>query len=591
MKYSSFLIISLVTILIVSCTPKIKLNPEITIEELAGHINYLASPELEGRLPGTPGDVAAARYIRDQLLSFGLKPFDGNGLQEFEMVSSVVPGDGNSFEFNGKAYIPGTDFNPFSFSENKSLSAEVIFAGYGFDIDDENISWNDYSEIDVSGKWVMIMRADPEVESTISDFAAYSGDRDKCMTAKDKGAAGVLLVSGVTFDPRDEFESLAKGDFSVGVPVLRITRKVADDLLLPTGKNIAGIEKELNQNRSNISFSTGSTINATSELKQETLTTSNVIMKLEGNDPALSDQFIIIGGHFDHLGMGGSSSRMPDTVAVHYGADDNASGIAAMLEIAEEAAVNRSNRRTLVFAAFAAEEMGILGSKYMAEHLPFDAEKVNAMINLDMVGRLKESRDLQVGGVGTAPLLREIVYSLIDTTSFNLSLSEEGYGPSDHSSFYGKDIPVVYLTTGAHLDYHTPDDTPDRINWEGLSEVAQLTFNLVDRLANDSARLQFTEAGPKTQVSRGSRRKGVTLGIMPDFAGNVQNGLRADFVTPNRPAALGGMKKGDIITGINGMKINNIQDYMFRLSKLSNGETITVEVERDGKTELLIITI
>jgi hypothetical protein len=425
----------------------------------------------------------------------------------------------------------------------------------------------------------------------MSNFAKYSSDRDKCMTAKDKGAAGVFLVSGVGFDQKDEFEGLQRGEHSVGIPVFRITRELANKILENNDQTIEILEDKLNQTRSPFSFETEMAVKATSELKEEKLTTRNVIMKLEGNDPTLASQYVIIGGHFDHLGMGGSSSRTPDSSAVHFGADDNASGIASILEIAEKAASLKSNKRTLIFSAFAAEEMGLLGSKYLVDHLPVDPKDVNAMINLDMVGRLKETRDLSAGGVGTSPGLRDLIFSNIDTTSFNLVISEEGFGPSDHSSFYGKDIPVLYFSTGAHLDYHTPNDTPDKINYSGISEISDIIFNITQRLSNDSTKLQFTEAGPKTQVSRGSRRKGVTLGIMPDFAGSVKNGLRADFVTPGRPAAQGGMKKGDIITSINGLKINNIEDYMFRLSKLSQGETISVELDREGETVVILVTL
>ena len=172
-----------------------------------------------------------------------------------------------------------------------------------------------------------------------------------------------------------------------------------------------------------------------------------------------------------------------------------------------------------------------------------------------------------------------------------LTLSEEGYGPSDHSSFYGKDIPVLFFSTGAHLDYHTPYDTPDKINYDGLVIISELVYEISSELAGNNKKLVFMEAGPKTLTNRGMRSRGVTLGIMPDFAGNIKNGLRADFVTPGRPADLGGMKKGDIIVAINGKTINNIQDYMFRLSKLEHGETIQVEVLRGDKKELLLITL
>lgn len=593
MKKVLTLFIPLSITILVSCN-KVKIDiPEITEGELKEHIEYLASEELQGRLPGTPGDLAAAEYIRDEMLMWGLEPLFDNGLQSFNIVADVKAGDKCYFAIADQEFTESKDFHPLSISESSSLKAEVVFAGYGFSIDSDEIKWDDYKNVNVDGSWVMMLRADPEVDNSMSSFATYSSDRDKAMLAKDKGAGGVLLVSGKVFDPEDEFEGLSKGEFSVGIPVLRISRSLADQILKESEKTISGLEKELNEKREASSFNTGSVVEAEAELLQEMVNTRNVVMKLPGTDPLLKEQYIIIGGHFDHLGTGGpgSSSRAVDTIAVHYGADDNASGIAGMMEMAEKAASEKSNKRTLIFSAFAAEEMGLLGSKYLAANLPFEADSVDAMINLDMIGRLKENNLVQVGGVGTSPGLRELVNRNTDTSYFELSLSYEGYGPSDHSSFYGKDIPVLFVSTGAHLDYHTPFDTPDKINYSGLEAVSTLVYGYMEEIDSETEKLAFTEAGPKTQVSRGMRRKGVTLGIMPDFAGNVQNGLRADFVTPGKPAQLGGMIKGDIITAINGLPVNNIQDYMFRLSKLKHGETINVEILRDGKKELLLIKL
>jgi aminopeptidase YwaD len=217
--------------------------------------------------------------------------------------------------------------------------------------------------------------------------------------------------------------------------------------------------------------------------------------------------------------------------------------------------------------------------------------KVNAMINLDMLGRLNETNSLQVAGIGTANGLKEIIYSKSDTSVIKLVLSPEGYGPSDHSSFYGKNIPVLFYSTGAHLDYHTPADTWDKISYEGMVKISSLIFNVAKEIASSDSRLQFMESGPKAEVTRTARRKGVTLGIMPDFAGAIKNGLRADFVTPGKPAALGGMKKGDIIIAIETKPVNNIQDYMFRMGQLKHGQTISVEILRNGKKEVLLIQL
>jgi Zn-dependent M28 family amino/carboxypeptidase len=263
-----------------------------------------------------------------------------------------------------------------------------------------------------------------------------------------------------------------------------------------------------------------------------------------------------------------------------------------MLELAEKLTyLKGSHKRSILFIAFSGEEMGLLGSKYFADNPGIELSKVNAMINLDMVGRLQESGVLQITGAGTAEGLKEILNTNPDTTSLKLKLSDEGYGPSDHSSFYGKNIPVLFFTTGAHLDYHTPADTWDKINYEGIVTISDYVYNTVLTLATSPERLKFRESGPKPEPGRVMRRKGVTLGIMPDFAGNVKNGLRADFVTPGKPAAIGGMKKGDIITAINGKSVNNIQDYMYRMSQLKHGQTINVEVLREEKKLILLIQL
>ncbi len=585
-------LIALSLILLYSCQVNRIDEPAITIPELEEHIEYLSSDELMGRLPGTEGDIKSAEYIRNVLESWGLKPAVDNGLQRFEIVASVEAGDNNKLIIEDKP-VSREKFMPFAFSESSELKAEVVFAGYGFDIQSDTLNWNDYENVDINGKWVMILRADPEVDNPSSNFAQISADRDKVMIAKDKGADGVLMVSGNKLDARDEFEPLKKGEYSTGIPVFRITREIANHILEDRNLSISDLEKELDDNYSPRSFETDCKIEGAAELIEKKVTTQNVLMTLPGVDSTLKNEYLIIGGHFDHLGMGGpgSSSRAVDTTAIHYGADDNASGIAAMLEIAEKFAGEGNNARSIIFAGFAAEEIGLLGSKYLVENMPVETNRINAMINLDMVGRLNENKTLQVGGVGTARDLKNILTTFADTGLIKLTMSEEGYGPSDHSSFYGKDTPVLFFSTGAHLDYHTPYDTPDKINYEGLVAVSGLVYDISTELAGYNDKLAFMEAGPKITTNRGMRRSGVTLGIMPDFAGNIKNGLRADFVTPGRPADLGGMKKGDIIVAINGKPINNIQDYMFRLSKLEHGQTIQVEVLRGDKNELLLIAL
>jgi hypothetical protein len=573
-----------------SCSGQV--TREISAGELRHHVRYLSSDSLKGRLTGSPGDSLAAIYIEQQLANAGLIPLAGNGFQRFSVTDKVIAGEKNFLAVAGQQFKPSVDFMPLAFSGNSSAEAPVVFAGYGFSIKNDSLNWNDYGNFDVKGRWVLILKGDPEPEKPVSGFIPFNSDRDKAMVARDLGAAGVLIVSGPITDADDTFDGLSQGDYSVDMPVLRIKREVADIILKGSNHTVADLEKQINTTKKSVIFDTKTTVNAGSDVTRKASMTRNVAMMLPGEDPVLKNEYLIIGGHFDHLGMGGPSSRVRDTVAVHHGADDNASGVGGIIELAERFALTPgSHKRTIIFLAFSGEESGLLGSKYFTDNPLIDLTQVNAMINLDMIGRLRDSSTLQIGGIGTAEGFRERVLSLADTSLLKLSFSEEGYGPSDHSSFYGRNIPVLFFSTGAHLDYHTPADTWDKINYEGMKEVSDLVFSIAENLANSPERLKFREAGPKVETGMAIRRRGVTLGIMPDFAGNVKNGLRADFVTPGKPAALGGMKKGDIITSINGKTINNIQDYMFRMSQLKHGETITVEVLRNGKKEVLLIQL
>jgi len=579
-----------VILFIASC----KGNREVTVKELQSHIRYLASDSLKGRLTGSAGDSLAAEYIRARLASYGFSPLSGDGFQRFSVTKRIVAGKSNYLSVNGTGYTADTDFMPFAFSSDAELESEVVFAGYGFSIKADSLKWDDYDGVEVNGKWLLLLRGDPEPDNNSSPYIPFSSDRGKALLAKDNGAAGVLMVSGPGFDPKDAFEPLNTEGYSVGIPVLRIKREVADAILAQSKNTIAGLEKKLNDSKKPFSVNTSIIIKGRSEIVREMAETRNVVMMLPGEDEKLKNEYIILGAHYDHLGMGGpgSSSRAVDTTGIHYGADDNASGIAMMLELSEKFAMtNGSHKRSIICIAFSGEEEGLLGSKHFTGNPGLDLTSVNAMINLDMVGRLNESNNLQISGVGTAAGLRDLIYSKTDTAAIRLTLSDEGYGPSDHSSFYGKNIPVLFYFTGAHMDYHTPADTWDKINYDGMIKISGPIYNVAENIATDSARLQFKEAGPKAESGRSPRRKGVTLGIMPDFAGVVKNGLRADFITPGKPAALGGMQKGDIITTINGLPVNNIEDYMFRMSQLKHGQTISIEVLRGDKKEVLLIQL
>ncbi len=570
-----------------------KEDPNITTEELFQHISYLASDSLKGRLPGTEEDRLAAIYIADEFSKAGLQLIGDGGLQAFEVITDLETGATNYLRIGDMDAGLSEDFAPFPFTANKESSAGVVFAGYGFDIDMQEVQWNDYASLDVTGKWVMVLRGSAEIDSTVSPFHAYSNDRDKAMMAGDKGAAGILFVSGPNFDAEDKLITLEQREGKVGIPAIHISRKTADLLLASAGTSTESLENKLNTSREPSSFGVDVTVAAGASVQPTTTTTYNVIAYLKGSNPETSDKHIVIGAHYDHLGMGGkrSSSRKPDTTAAHNGADDNASGVAALLEIAEALALGAEPpANSYLFIAFGAEEMGLLGSKHYVNNPELPLEEIRVMINLDMVGRLR-NQQLQVGGVGTAKETEEIVTKLILHDSLVLSTTREGFGASDHSSFYGKDVPVLFLTTGAHTDYHTPEDDVENINLGGMVSVADYAAMIAQHIDQMDSSLTYQEAGPKVRP-QGRRGARITLGIMPDFTDNDdKDGMRVDFVTPGKPAYNGGMQKGDYIMAIEGQPVNGIYDYMYRLKSVNKGQIIVVTVKRDEKELDLLVQL
>lgn len=593
-RTTRYLVLALVVVLgmvLGACTPK--QFPAAKTASPAADVAYLSAAALEGRFPGTRGDSLAAQYIRDKMQAAGLRLLYGEGFQPFTLVSSVTLGDSNLMTVNGKELKASTDFLPYSFSSLVPFSGEVVFAGYGFDIRHDSLTWNDYAGVDVRGKWVLLLKGDPEADQSESIFEAYSGERAKVLTAMDHGAAGVLFTGGPAYNEQDQLQDLYydKNSSSYPVPVFQVTRAVAEVMLASSGKGVAALEEELNHTRRPVSLVTGGRVTACADVHPATVVTRNVAALLPGSDERLREEYIVVGAHYDHLGWGGagSGSRTPDTAAVHYGADDNASGVAAVLEIARLAASGKPPRRSVVFAAFGAEEMGLVGSRTFTENPPIDLKKTTAMFNFDMVGRLDTlTKALSISGTQTATESEEMLRRL--NTGFDLAFSGEGFGPSDHASFYMLDIPVFFFSTGAHADYHTPADSFDKINSAGISSVAQYAWQVISEVANREEMLAFREAGAKVKRSRHGRFK-VTLGVMPDFAGLEKNGLRVDAVTGGKPADLGGMHKGDIITAIDGKPVGNIYDYMNRLKEFSAGQTISVDVLRNGEHKVLIIQL
>ncbi len=583
------------TLLIIWSGSFLHAQTEINSEQLYKHIEFLASDSLKGRKPGTEESKMAAQYIADEFKKYGLKLLGKNGFQYFEIKAGLQTGD-NQLIVNGKNFDSGKDFTALSYSENVENEANVVFVGYGFDIDTDKLKWNDYQDIVVNGKWVLIFRGHPELDQRMSVFSTYADERTKVLTAKDKGALGVIFVSPLKMDKQDELIQLqiGRGDVKSGLPVIQVKRAVADLLLKNAGVSVDGLEEKLDTERKANSFDCKTKAKIKTSVDYKMLQTQNVVGLIEGNDPKLKDECIVVGAHYDHLGYGGpgSGSRKPDTLAVHNGADDNASGVASILEIAEKlASQSKKIKRSILFIAFGAEEEGLLGSQYFVKHPLIELKQIKAMLNFDMVGRMdKETGQLSVSGTGTSVEWEDILADYQGNNGVRMAFSKEGFGPSDHASFYAQDIPVLFFFTNLHNDYHTPNDDVQFINSQGQEKVTKIGSDIVFNLANRNENLHFQEAGPKKRTSSRGGLK-VRLGIMPGFASTENNGLKVEGVSNDGPAEKAGLLKGDLIIAINGEKIQNIYDYMNRLKKYSPGDRISVDVIREEKKKVFIVDL
>lgn len=632
---------------------------------LRKHVEYLASDKLEGRRTGQKGAKAAAEYVREQFAKAKLKPgFNKAYLQPFPYVAGVTLGKGNFLnlipaeKMNVNRMEVEINYQPFANSPSGSVpSSPIVFAGYGIVTPDK--TRDDYAGIDAKDKVVLVFDGAPDANNPHSAFAGFNV-HTKANIAKERGARALIIVSRTQDLKLDRLSQLnyepTTGE--TAVPVITISGDGAG-LFSGSFAEIQKLEAELAAGKSPMPK-----IEGTAEFKIDLVKNQseayNVIGVLEGTDATLKNEAIVIGAHYDHLGHGGQGSLAPNTKDIHHGADDNASGTAAVIELANLFAKAKANKRTIIFMAFGGEEEGLLGSKYYVNHPTFPIDKTIAMINLDMVGRLNENK-LTVGGIGTATEMKALVettnnlnvthsendrqarekiitalsklkvntvnvsvqnasavisgwaptdrYADVIRTvaesgavsafenqiarsdrqlltfsgnSFNLQLNEDGFGPSDHSSFYGKQIPVLFLFTGTHVDYHKPSDTAEKVNYEGLTRINRYVSAIATSIDQNPTRPTYKVAQSSGQMVARTTFS-VSLGTIPSYAeGN--DGLTIDGVRDGGPAAKAGLKGGDKIIKLAGKDVRNISDYMFAMSTMKPDQEYEVVVKRGDET-------
>ncbi len=564
------------------------------------HVKFLASDELEGRGNGTPGLEKAADYIASEFKSGGLQPAgdDGTFFQKFMISTGSQLGPGNKLTFRiGEKIINaslGKDFVPFAVGEKNSLSGDIVFAGYG--ITAEEYHYDDYKDLDPTDKIVLVMAHEPREKDDQSPFngkeiTLHGQDNPKAINAKYRNARAILIVLDPVNHDASEKELPDLGPVTqvdeLGICALHITRSLAEKILEPSGLSLSELQKSIDekmtpQSRPIPGAQAMIELDETRVRKQ----VRNVVGLLPAAEPAAADDTVIIGAHYDHLGRGGRSSLSPSLIGqIHNGADDNASGTAGVIELAAALAKDPApRRRAYLFIAFAGEEAGLLGSAYWTAHPTRPLDKAVAMINLDMIGRAKDNQII-VSGIGTSPAFPDLVKSAAAEAGMEVKTTQSGYGGSDHTSFYTKNIPVLFFFSGLHADYHRPSDDWQLINSDGAAKILNMVYSIATRLDTMDSRPQFTKVNEPavTGASRGpGGSSGAYFGSVPDMTAEV-NGVRFADVRPNSPAAKADLHAKDIMISFAGKEVKNLEDFAYLLRTHKPGDVVEVVVLRDGQ--------
>jgi Zn-dependent M28 family amino/carboxypeptidase len=556
-------------------------------------VEMLASPRLEGRLTGSNGERLAGDYIVGELQKIGARPLPGR--QDFRLPFEFTAGtkDGGSTVKSGEVLFGKDHTRALSFSDNGDVSGAAVFAGYGIVVPpSQGLEYDSYATLDVKDKIVVVLRYFPEDadQKTRGILARYSGLRYKAMAARQHGAKAIVVVTGPRSPNAGElvpmtFDTAIAGS---GIVAVSVTGDAADAIFKAVpDKTVAATQKSLDDANPHVTgFALpGITLAVHALVEREKRTGHNLVGYLPATAPSAAGTkpWVAIGAHYDHLGHGEAGSTLAgkeEAGKIHAGADDNASGSAAVLTIAETLAKQPRNRNILI-GLWSGEELGLVGSSAFATAPPVPLDAIAAYLNFDMVGRMHDNR-LTVQATGSSPAWGKILEQANAAAGFDLALQEDPYQPTDVTTFNAASIPSLSFFTGTHADYHRPSDTADKIDYEDLDRVAAFGAAIVRRIEDTADAPVFTKVEEKLQPAGGRAGVRVFTGTIPDYSTEVK-GLLLSGVVGGGPAEQAGLRKGDIIVEIAGQTIANIYDYTYALDILKIGEPVKVGYLRDGR--------
>jgi Tol biopolymer transport system component len=608
-------------------------------QDILRHVDYLCRPELEGRMTGTRGEQLATAYVAAYMDSLGLDPGgdDGGWFDPFEFTSGVELGPDNSLLWGEKRYGVSKDWTPISFSKTGPVdAAPVVFAGYGIAAPEEDgqAEYDSFVHLDVADKWLLVFRFMPEgiTPERRQHLARFASLRYKAMLARDRGARGLILVSGPNSQVREQLIPLRFDGTLAGtsVPVISIRDELAASWLESNHKNLKTLQDKLDGGEPVMGFELEEVrLTASVDLRQEQRSGRNVLGYLRAAE-APTEQIVVVGAHVDHLGKGRNSSSLAaddEKGEIHFGADDNASGVAAMLEMAQYLSDQKANgnlalRRDVLFAAWSGEELGLIGASHFVKsyrphhdqsptphetpsaedpatpalghggHGASSAEDslypaIAACLNLDMVGRLDKKLILQ--GVGSSSIWPGEIERRNVPVGLPITPQDDSYLPTDASAFFLRGVPILSAFTGSHSEYHTPRDTPEKLNYEGTANIARFMALVARSVAmRESPPDYVAQTAPQKGSSRATMR--AYLGTIPDYAESDVSGVKLSGVAANGPAAKAGVKAADIVVELAGRKIENIYDYTYAIEALKIGQEVKIVVQREGRRIELAVT-